>query len=198
MDPLLQKRITLPMPNRNVFWYNGVGRRLQHQHCYHWWTGGNSWRFSWECLTIWLPWIMPKGILNANAVYIIIIVFLNNKEMTEWQIEKKNAFNFHFFILYSSNTCGYFCRQNPIKAFYRVLGRYISNLTILCLCLSTWQLSTKIKWNKNVEVERARMFLYRKYGQFFFYSFFISFKLQMMIRFQLFLHSVLTKNIHYV
>ena len=31
---------------------------------------------------------MPKGILNANAVYIIIIVFLNNKEMIEWQIEK--------------------------------------------------------------------------------------------------------------
>ena len=39
---------------------------------------------------------MPKGILNANAVYIIIIVFLNNKEMTEWQIEKKNALIFTF------------------------------------------------------------------------------------------------------
>ena len=38
---------------------------------------------------------MPKGILNANAVYIIIIVFLNNKEMNEWQIEK-NALIFTF------------------------------------------------------------------------------------------------------
>ena len=127
MDPNC-KKTTLPMSNINVFWYNGVGRRLRHQHCYHWWTGGNSWRFSWECLTIWLPWIMPKGILNANAVYIIIIVFLNNKEMNEWQIEK-NALIFTFLSFnLSSNTCGYFCRQNSIKAFYRVLGWYISIL----------------------------------------------------------------------